>query len=151
MHSVLAEQPTPAPHHHFVELATSSILTALMLTHDLQDNDDYCSSCGGNGELVCCDGCTRSFHYICTDPPIDKDQNLPDEWFCNVCNFKDINKNSEKYFRSDKPNAFDVLLSKVHRRNPQSFGLPKDVRDRFENVKTGADGEYEEVIPPKPK
>ena len=31
------------------------------------ENDDYCAACGGNGKLLCCDGCTRSFHFKCVD------------------------------------------------------------------------------------
>jgi hypothetical protein len=116
-----------------------------MLTHGLQeDNDDYCSSCGGNGDLVCCDGCTRSFHFKCVDPPINQDA-LPDEWFCNVC--------LSKHFRrhEDESGVFGLLLANLHRKNPSAFHLPKDIREYFVDVKTGTEGEYEEISPPKAK
>ena len=115
-----------------------------MLTHGFQDeNDDYCSSCGGNGDLVCCDGCTRSFHFKCVDPPINE-VSLPDEWFCNDCLTKDT-------LPQQRDGTFGALLSNLERKNPSAFHLPKVVRDYFDGVKTGTEGEYEEVVPPKPK
>ena len=70
---------------------------------------------------------------------------LPDEWFCNVCHFN-------RYPRRDDENGlFGLLFSNLERKNPSAFHLPKFVREYFENVKTGAEGEYEEVAPPKPK
>lgn len=109
-----------------------------MLTHCLKDdNDDYCSSCGGNGDLVCCDGCTRSFHFKCVDPPIDEGK-LPDEWFCNIC----LNSRIPP---SEPAGSFGALLVKLDGKNPSAFHLPKDIREYFENVKTGTEGEYEEV------
>lgn len=115
-----------------------------MLTHvSKDDNDDYCSSCGGNGDLVCCDGCTRSFHFKCVDPPINEGA-LPDDWFCNVC--RDRRDPGE-----ERDGSFGPLLSNLVRKNPSAFHLPKDIREYFENVKTGTEGEYEDVLPPKPK
>lgn len=107
------------------------------------DNDDYCSSCGGNGDLVCCDGCTRSFHFKCVDPPINEGS-LPDEWFCNVCLTKGISL-------PRRDGSFGALLTNLERKNPSAFHLPKDIREYFEGVKTGTEGEYEEAVPPKPK
>ncbi|KAF4627607.1 hypothetical protein G7Y89_g10543 [Cudoniella acicularis] len=110
------------------------------------DNDDYCSACGGNGDIVCCDGCNRSFHYKCVDPPMIEDSLPSDAWFCNQCEAR----------RNPRPNqysnrGFGPLLSNLESKNPSAFHLPKEVREYFENVKTGTEGEYEEVVAPKPK
>jgi hypothetical protein len=43
------------------------------------------------------------------------------------------------------------LISEFEDKNPRSFRLPEPIREYFVDVKTGADGEYEEIIPPKPK
>lgn len=105
------------------------------------ENDDYCSSCGGNGELVCCDGCTRSFHLTCVDPPMEEGH-LPDEWYCHVC--------FSQRFPTRLPDyggVFGYLLNNLEKKNSSAFRLPADVRDYFEGVKTGADGEYEEILP----
>ncbi|KAH8595000.1 hypothetical protein B0O99DRAFT_168865 [Bisporella sp. PMI_857] len=108
-------------------------------------NDDYCASCSGNGELVLCDGCTRSFHYICADPPIDKNSILPNEWYCNVCIFRTDGS------RREDNGIFGKLLLRIDRKNPSAFHLTQDIREHFEGVKTGESGEYEEVTVPKPK
>ena len=102
------------------------------------DNDDYCSSCGGNGDLVCCDGCTRSFHFKCVDPPMIEGGALPDEWFCNDC----ISRRQPR--TKDEDGIFGSLLSNLYRRNPSAFHLTKDIREYFVGVKTGTEGEYEE-------
>lgn len=113
------------------------------------ENDDFCSACGGNGDLVCCDGCTRSFHFRCVDPPIldGPHHPLPDEWFCNLCHSK------QRGGRSDQgpPGLFGHLLSVFEEKNPSAFHLPKPIREHFEDVKTGPEGEYEEIVPVKPK
>jgi len=108
------------------------------------DNDDYCSACGGNGDLVCCDGCTRSFHFKCVDPPMIQGS-LPDEWFCNICQ-------TGRPGRDDSiPGTFGPLLLYLDGKNPSAFTLPKSIREYFVDVKTGADGEYEEAGSGKPK
>ncbi|KAI1326408.1 hypothetical protein F5Y16DRAFT_375192 [Xylariaceae sp. FL0255] len=109
------------------------------------DNDDSCYTCGGNGELVCCDGCAYSFHFNCIDPPMDEGH-VPDEWYCNEC--------QHRFFPSliSKPEGiFGPLLTNLDRKNPRAFRLPESIRDYFDAVKTGAEGEYEEVAPAKPK
>ena len=70
---------------------------------------------------------------------------LPDSWYCNVCDSK-VN-----HHFVDEVGSFSPLLVQLHRKNPSAFHLPKDIREYFENVKTGAEGEYEEPIQPKSK
>ncbi|TAQ83815.1 hypothetical protein B7494_g7865 [Chlorociboria aeruginascens] len=109
------------------------------------DNDDYCSSCGGNGDLVCCDGCTRSFHFKCVDPPMIEGS-LPDEWFCNLCLASRLPR-----LKDEDGGTFGYLLAQLERKNPSAFHLPKSIREYFVDVKTGAEGEYEEGLAQKPK
>ncbi|KAK3692746.1 hypothetical protein B0T22DRAFT_495795 [Podospora appendiculata] len=104
------------------------------------DNDDYCSSCGGNGELICCDGCTRSFHLNCVDPPLIQDS-MPVEWYCNVCRTA---RHPARF--PTHAGAFALLLERLDAKNSSAFRLPDDVREYFEAVRTGVDGEYEEVV-----
>ncbi|CAD6505430.1 BgTH12-00921 [Blumeria graminis f. sp. triticale] len=104
------------------------------------DNDDFCASCGGNGEVVCCDGdtCKRSFHFKCVDPPIMPNA-LPETWFCNECQVK------RSGHREEKSGLFRLLLRHLEEKNPGAFSLPLELRGYFESVKTGPDGEYEEI------
>ncbi|KAK9456557.1 hypothetical protein V1511DRAFT_509241 [Dipodascopsis uninucleata] len=108
-------------------------------------NDDFCSACGGIGRFLCCEGCPRSFHFTCADPPIDED-NLPeDSWFCKSC-----------YTKRHPPlppprGLFSELLDQMQRRNPSSFSLPKELRERYEGVTTTDFGEYQDVNDLKPR
>ncbi|KAI0997182.1 hypothetical protein K3495_g11004 [Podosphaera aphanis] len=110
------------------------------------DNDDFCASCGGNGEVVCCDGqtCKRSFHFKCVDPPIMPDA-LPDTWFCNECQVRRTGH------QETNTGPFRLLLLNLEEKNPGAFSLPLEIRSYFESVKTGPDGEYEEITVVKPR
>lgn len=103
------------------------------------ENSDSCSTCGGNGELLCCDGCPRSFHFSCFDPPMDKSHPPEGEWYCVSCQIR--------YVPKARPTRgmFAVLKHDLRKRNPDSFELPPAIRDYYEGVKTGDGGEYEEV------
>ncbi len=72
-------------------------------------------------------------------------ERMPDEWYCNEC--------KHNYYPPFGKNEgiFASLLDTLDRKNPRSFRLPEDVREHFEGVRTGPDGEYEEIAPPKPK
>lgn len=88
--------------------------------------------------MLCCDGCPRSFHFECVD--LVQDEDLPDEWFCNEC--------IVRKFPSRVPihkGAFAGPLNNLEKSIPRAFSLPKRVQNRFEGVKAGADGDYEEV------
>ncbi|TQS39156.1 hypothetical protein Golomagni_00322 [Golovinomyces magnicellulatus] len=110
------------------------------------DNDDFCASCGGNGEVVCCDGesCKRSFHFKCVDPPMMPDS-LPEIWFCNECQGRQASQQEEK------SGPFGLLLLQLEGKNPGTLSLPSEIRSYFEGVKTGPNGEYEEIVATKPK
>ncbi|KAK7988862.1 hypothetical protein PG989_009177 [Apiospora arundinis] len=109
-------------------------------------NDDTCFTCGGNGEVICCDGCTYSFHPLCVDPPLHEDD-IPtiEDFYCHEC--------QHVFFPSQftgHRGTFGSLLDNLDKTNSRAFGLPLDIRDYFENVRTGPDGEYEELPAGKP-
>ncbi|KAH9906379.1 hypothetical protein F4778DRAFT_645119 [Xylariomycetidae sp. FL2044] len=115
-------------------------------SRDQDDNDDFCFSCGGAGNVVCCDGCRYSFHLDCIDPPVEKgEMNESDPYYCHECHHR------QSSAVTDHSGAFGLLQNGLGRTNPQAFRLPADVREAFEAVKTGAEGEYEEIQQPKPK
>lgn len=101
------------------------------------ENNDFCESCGGSGYLLCCDGCERSFHFSCLDPPISQDASELDEpWFC----FKCLAKRDEPKKR--QRGLFAALLSNLEQRNPSTYLLPQDIREYFVDVGTGKDGRF---------
>jgi hypothetical protein len=57
---------------------------------DLEDmnNDDWCSVCKQEGDLICCDGCISSYHRECSGLP--RTGPLPEgKWFCPECTLVD--------------------------------------------------------------
>ena len=106
----------------------------------LQENNDYCGACGGNGELLCCDGCPNSFHFSCLDPPIDLKSPPDGEWYCPQC-----------IARRNRAPAHTIgilgrLIKCIDDINPKAYALPREIREYFEGVKTGDDGEYEDIF-----
>jgi len=77
------------------------------------------------------------------DPPLAEEGSLPDEWYCNVCL---ANRQPAPHHGG----AFGSLLNNLDKKNSGAFRLPAVIRDRFEGVRTGADGEYEDVVAPQP-
>ena len=48
-----------------------------------KDNRSSCSICRNGGELLLCDNCPKSFHFVCLKV---KESELPEgEWFCADC------------------------------------------------------------------
>ncbi|KAJ4392222.1 hypothetical protein N0V93_005847 [Gnomoniopsis smithogilvyi] len=106
-----------------------------------EDNDDFCSFCSGTGNLVCCDGCNKAFHYMDHEPVVDPNDDTA--WFCWDCMVK-----RDPSLIGEYKGPFSALLTNLDKRHAKAFVLPKKVRDYFEGVRTGADGEYEEFVPP---
>ncbi len=137
------------PQHHFPSPISPSILQAdskydLTLHDQLSENNDFCSACGGSGFLLCCDGCDRSFHFSCLDPPLNDDASeLNEPWFCYICVAKrPITNSPEKPQRG----LFAPLFSSLRKRNPSNFSLPQDVRDYFEGVASDKNGAFVESV-----
>lgn len=68
-------------------------------------------------------------------------EDLPDEWYCNECLYK--------RYPSRLPvhtGVFANALNTLEKSIPRAFSLPKSLQSRFEGVKAGADGSYEEVV-----
>ena len=103
---------------------------------EVDNNDDACTACGGNGKLLCCDNCPSAFHFSCVDPPLDEDNPPEGEWLCNKC------KSKSDYFIKKPRGLFSNLLDNIQKQNPSVFSLPRELRDQYEGVKTGDKGEY---------
>ena len=72
-------------------------------------------------------------------------ESLPDAWFCYVCAAK--REPLPKPARS----LFSSLFTDLVKENPKAYELPYSVREYFEGVKTGDEGEYEEAVTQKAK
>lgn len=109
----------------------------------IQDNDEFCASCGGEGKLLCCDGCTNSFHHACLEPPLDPNQEVDGEWYCPQCLAKQIKDTQESKSMMAK------ALRSLEHTIPRAFALPEVIRYYFEGVRTGEEGEYTEFGQPR--
>nr|XP_015215125.1 PREDICTED: nuclear body protein SP140-like protein isoform X2 [Lepisosteus oculatus] len=63
----------------------SSSQTGTQAHKSQEDNDDQCQACGLGGDLLCCDGCPRSFHRDCHLPPITVPSDPEAKWICTLC------------------------------------------------------------------
>lgn len=145
--------PSKAPHSSLTvslrDSASKRQSTKMMhagtgLVDSGEGNNDFCETCGGVGHFICCDGCPRSFHFACINPPLDIDE-LPstmgdenDKWFCNVCRTQRRGKGKGKAGKG----LFSLLLQRVEEENPTIFSLPHDIRNYFKGVATANDGTY---------
>lgn len=89
--------------------------------------------------VICCDGCPRSFHGACLEPPADQNS-LPEPWFCQDCTAK-------RAAQMQQPaGLFGGLVQNLNTRNPVAYNMPPEIRNYFEEVETGKDGEYVDVL-----
>ncbi|RKP30907.1 hypothetical protein METBISCDRAFT_15283 [Metschnikowia bicuspidata] len=107
------------------------------------NNDDFCSTCGGTGIFICCDLCPKSFHLLCCAPPLlevpDKD-----DWNCRECRAASGIDPKPAW---NLIGIFGLLLNDLHGSNPNEFCLPKGLREStFINVYLGEDSQYVDLL-----
>ncbi|KAL9104979.1 MAG: hypothetical protein Q9163_000151 [Psora crenata] len=105
------------------------------------EHAEICSACSGNGTLLLCEDCPRAYHFTCCDPPVDPKKELPDTWRCWHCTNNNPNEDEDV----QEPGIWTKLNKAIKYKNPTSFYLPKGLREYFEGVVTGEEGEYEEL------
>ena len=74
---------------------------------------------------------------------MDTDNPPDDQWYCPQCTAR------QHYRRNETTGILGRIVRRVEEINPKAFNLPFDIRDYFEGVKTGDEGEYEEVSLPR--
>lgn len=142
-HMHFPRRPYPSPiRSHITSISKQWTLTDPLL--QLSENQDYCSSCGGSGYLLCCDGCDRSFHFNCLDPPLNANASeLNEPWFCYIC----VSQRPMSAAQPQKASRglFAGLLNNLNKQNPKNFSLPQEIREYYDGVGTGKNGEFQEV------
>lgn len=76
---------------------------------------------------------------------MESDAVLSGPWLCHIC------RADREPAAPIRPGLFASLLSRLELKNPTSFYLPIAIREYFEGVQTGENGEYIEVVNQKPK
>jgi hypothetical protein len=93
-------------------------------------NNDHCDSCGElYGEMISCDTCPATFHLLCANPPLSREDVPKGSYFCENCRTKAaeeeiLNKEkqtkiilqTQKTFLSDSKNKLQLNGFK---KNPQ--------------------------------
>lgn len=151
--NVPATRPEKLMHHSPERLPSpiTSLKLSLKAPHDLtsddqlSENNDFCSACGGSGFLLCCDGCDRSFHFSCLDPPLNDDASeLNEPWYCYIC----VAKRPVTSESTEKPQnrLFAPLLGSLKKCNPSNFALPPPILEYFEGVSADKHGNFVEAV-----
>ena len=122
------------------------------LTDDQDDeNSDRCYACGDGGELLLCDGCPAAYHYQCADPPLHKhDLKRIDNWYCPPCSVRRAREEQEEKEREKERQGIMAPLMGNLAAKLYAFKLPPQIREYFEDVATGPDGEYVDASPRPP-
>ena len=148
MHLAFRRCPSPAlPAKHFVDVR--NVLTHVHV-EQLSENNDFCAACGASGFLLCCDGCDRSFHFSCLDPPLNENASeLNEPWYCYIC----VAKRPLTAEQTGKVprGLFASLVHGIRKRNPSNFSLPQELRDYFEGVAGDKHGSFIEAVHARPK
>lgn len=114
--------------------------------HDTDtSNVDFCAACSGGGYLICCDSCSRSFHFNCCDPPLNPNAPSPDVFNCHRCKFQ-LARVEKTIGLQNNRTVFGSLFDTLDKRNVSAFVLPGAIRNRFAEVETGQGNEYEERV-----
>ncbi|RKP13198.1 hypothetical protein BJ684DRAFT_16383 [Piptocephalis cylindrospora] len=102
----------------------------------MDHNNDYCETCNGTGEFLCCETCPVAMHFICADPPV---LTVPDgDWFCRNCLDKqrgDQEEEKSKNSKDAKVGPFDRYSKPLRHKNPTIYTLPAYIRSVFPDGK----------------
>jgi hypothetical protein len=69
-------------------------------------NNDHCDSCGElYGEMISCDTCPATFHLLCANPPLSREDVPKGSYFCENCRAKSAEE--DKQISTPKSFLFD--------------------------------------------
>jgi len=78
-------------------VATTAITNNLIKKPKVLVNDEYCNYCYEGGNILNCDRCPASFHFLCHEPPLNFDDIPAGEFLCNKCKSNaSCNKSNEQ-------------------------------------------------------
>lgn len=95
-------------------------------------HDNFCHQCNGIGDLLLCDNCPLSFHFLCAEPPILTEEAPPGEWLCPKCG---------------TAKAMGQFTDKLNKMSRKEFNLPVKLRNYFTDARSGERGAYEDTAP----
>ncbi|CAF2636996.1 unnamed protein product [Rotaria sp. Silwood2] len=92
----------PYSHSNFEYITSpSSNINETHIHHHHMINNDYCNTCGECfGEMISCNTCSATFHLLCINPPLSKEDIPKDSYFCENC--RTITKTQEDVINQNK-------------------------------------------------
>lgn len=83
-------------------------------SHQHVINNDHCDSCGElYGEMISCDTCPATFHLLCANPPLSREDVPKGSYFCENCRAKKAEETSIVLSESKKK-----ILTNGLKKNP---------------------------------
>ncbi|CAF3672795.1 unnamed protein product [Rotaria sp. Silwood1] len=81
--------------------STSSNKNEIDIHHHHMINNKFCNACGECfGEMISCNTCSATFHILCINPSLSKEDISKDSYFCENC--RTITKTQEDFINKNK-------------------------------------------------
>ncbi|CAF3943215.1 unnamed protein product, partial [Rotaria magnacalcarata] len=107
----LLAHPILHHHHHEKKSQLENIPTSAIKNEHHVINNDHCDSCGElYGEMISCDKCPATFHLLCANPPLSRENVPKGSYFCENCRVKEAEE--EELTNKDKHTKVNVQISK---------------------------------------
>ncbi|CAF3353744.1 unnamed protein product [Rotaria socialis] len=106
----LLAHPILHHHHHEKKSQLENIPTSAIKNEHHVINNDHCDSCGElYGEMISCDKCPATFHLLCANPPLSRENVPKGSYFCENCRVKEV---EDELTNKDKHTKTNVQISK---------------------------------------
>ena len=148
----------PIIHHHQKKSSSSQSENIPSIAYKLEHrhhhhhhhhhviNNDHCDSCGElYGEMISCDTCPATFHLLCANPPLSREDVPKGSYFCENCRAKtaeeELNtkdKQIKTTLQTQKPFLFDPktkLQTNGFKKNPQRHSTLGQIKLPTGNIK----------------
>jgi hypothetical protein len=90
-------------------------------------NNECCNSCGEcYGEMISCDTCPATFHLLCANPPLSKDELPKGCYLCEHCRTRTTTTTQEDLINKHQQEKIILPFSFDPKKNLQINGLKKN-------------------------
>lgn len=101
------------PHNHDKKSQSENIPSSTNKIEQHVVNNDHCDSCGElYGEMISCDKCPATFHLLCANPPLSREDVPKGSYFCENCRAKAAEEEEEELQNKDKQIKVNIQIQK---------------------------------------
>jgi hypothetical protein len=124
-------------------------------------NEDFCTYCKEGGNLLNCDRCPASFHFLCMEPPLEPDEIPKGEFLCSKCDYEthllstgqftptELKRYADKraaihhndllvVVHNSTDSTMDVLMRMSKAFNPGQMRLSKGIKSKYDTNMPGS-------------